>query len=92
MKTWFRNSWFSCRRYAERVSQASDGKLPFWDALGFWFHHGLCFSCRIYRRQIKIVNAALGNIPSPGCADPSAERLDPDAKQRILSKLRKAPD
>lgn len=60
IREWFVTSWFSCRKFAERMSRSVDRPLSTRDRLGYLFHFYWCFTCRRVSKQIRQLDRELG--------------------------------
>ncbi len=77
----------TCREVLRLQSMALERPLPSGQRPGLWFHLLLCKWCRFYGQQIRFLRrAALEHSDELTQAD--AQRLSPEARERIRQKLR----
>ncbi len=86
---WVRNSWFSCSKYAERMSRALDAPLSSSEKVGYTFHHYFCLECRRFSTQIIQLEQTLEEfvnsheIASVGLSDEAKSRIEKHIKNSI---------
>jgi Putative zinc-finger len=83
----------SCKRAGELLSQSLDAELSPWQRLALALHLCGCRWCRLFRRQLRLVEEASRrwgrSDPTTGAAA-AVPALSPEARERIQSALRQA--
>lgn len=62
IRAWLSRSWFSCKRYMERLSDSFDRELTVWERISFLVHHYCCRRCRVARTHIIQLNGSIHTI------------------------------
>jgi len=78
-----------CQDVVERMSEYTDGTLPWTARLGIWLHLEMCWMCRRYRDQFRLTVDLL-RLLAGGPVDPLASRpraAEVDVR-RILERAR----
>jgi hypothetical protein len=86
--------WASCEKVSLSESDSLDRRLSGWERLMLNAHQLSCPGCRRFRRQIRMLHAALARIRTRGEVGGRLPGLclSPDARRRIKAALRKAND
>jgi hypothetical protein len=79
----------NCRQTTRLVSQSMDAKLPWHTRLAIRFHLLYCVWCRRYAAQIRFLRKATRQLDAEA-ADPSAQQLSGEAKERMRNCLQEA--
>lgn len=76
----------TCKEFTEKLSDYLDGRMPFGEKVGFWFHSAMCVHCRCYMNQIRLVVGLAAETPE---LEDGAEHQCPEAmKQKLLEAYR----
>lgn len=82
----------NCREISRLVSEREDHELPFWQRMRVAVHLAMCFLCRRFAKQMKLirtVSRAAGQtstlVADAGLMQQTS--LPPEAKQRIRDKV-----
>lgn len=73
----------TCRRAAELISRALDARMPFGLRAGLGYHTLVCRSCRRYRRQLRVIDAAAEVILSTRTRGGPGVTLPPESRERL---------
>lgn len=84
-RSWFNSSIFSCRKFAERMSESYDHKLSAKEKFGYWFHYWWCFTCRRVNKQVERLEHELPKLKK--CDKLNHSCLSDECKARIKAKL-----
>ena len=76
----------TCREVLRLQSRALERPLPGVQRPGLWLHLLLCKWCRVYGQQIRFLRRAAHEHPDE-LTKAGAERLSPEARERIRQKL-----
>lgn len=79
----------NCRQVTRLISQSMDAKLPWHRRLAIRVHLLYCVWCQRYAAQLQILREAARGLKPEGLAQPD-QRLSPDAKQQMQSRLQEA--
>lgn len=75
----------TCEEFSDRVTAYLEGRVPYGERLGMWFHSMLCRHCRNYLRQM----AELVDLMSEVDAQDDAS-MDRDQKDQLMDAFRAA--
>lgn len=75
MRGWIRQSWFSCKRFSERLCRSLDAPLKGWDRVGYLVHFVACRRCRVAKTQILQLEQTLQGLATT-LAKPSTEAAE----------------
>jgi predicted anti-sigma-YlaC factor YlaD len=78
-----------CRRTQESASRALDDDLGFRDRLYLWAHLRICWSCRRFAKQLRIIRRMLGEVEER-FETGASEKLSPEARSRLAKELENA--
>lgn len=87
MFKWIVRSWFSCRKYNERLSNSFQQPLSGWEKLGYWVHHISCRRCRVAKTQIIILNETLARY-GKSLADSKSIGQEATPSSEFIAKLK----
>ncbi|MGA1192550.1 MAG: hypothetical protein ACO3XO_09740, partial [Bdellovibrionota bacterium] len=81
----------SCREYSRLASKRLDERLTVFEAICYWFHHGICMVCRRFNRQIHLIDKAGASLATDTAHDiegvAGVHTLRPEAQERIRKHL-----
>ncbi len=95
MRGWIRRSWFSCKRFSERLCRSIDAPLTGWDRIGYLIHYFACRRCRVAKTQIVQLERTLDGLATTLVAAPRDEaalpvvELRPEFLHELKERLRK---
>ncbi len=77
----------NCAEMSRLASRSLDQRLPLGLRCRMWLHHVICVWCQRYEKHLRFLHhAAPRSLDEFGSAD--LRRLPPEARQRILQRLR----
>jgi hypothetical protein len=81
----------SCREYSRLASKRLDERLTVFEAICYWFHHGICMVCRRFNRQIHLIDKAGASLATDTSHDiegvAGVHTLRTEAQERIRKHL-----
>jgi len=58
-KTWW-PSWLQCEVYSKSAIKVLEKEnMPFWEKCRYKFHHFICYNCRRFLRQTKLLDRSI---------------------------------
>ena len=88
IRKYFRRSWLSCERFAERSSCKIDGPLKLQDKVGYLFHYFLCHTCRQVTRHWLSMQCQLKEFSDDSSLKDSV-KLSEQRKDKIIEEINK---
>ncbi len=75
---------FNCKRVSTLTSEQLDRPLSWYERIGVAVHRVICGPCRIYQKQMGILNSRVATVQE---SDAPQASLDGDARERIRARL-----
>lgn len=94
----FKKIWtilsMKCDQASLLASDSLDRRLKWHERLGLKCHVMVCFSCRHFRKQLKMMRGAFQNfsVKDEGSPQPVTVKLSESAKMEIKSQLDSKPE
>lgn len=86
------NRWMrvTCKDTSPLISELMDHRLPLVERLRLRFHLGMCGVCRIYQKQLEVIQALARKMGSEAAPTQQNATLSEEAKTKIKQTLKQS--